>query len=133
MTLIAGLWGTGCGDVGVGALSKADFAAKGNRICEQILRNSKTKTARQASGRRLTRAELNRSIVAGVQREVDALHVLGAPAGEEARVSAMLDLAQKGLDQAHGDPKRLLKPGSPSTAARREAFQLGLMSCAFLL
>jgi hypothetical protein len=129
VTLVVCLWLAGCGDVGAGTPSGADFMAKGNAICKRIFQRMSATGG--ASGDRLSPAESKRRFLAAIQGEIDALHVLGAPVGEEARVSAMLDSAQKGLDKANGDPTRLLKPGNPFTAYRRTAYLLGLTSCAF--
>jgi len=128
-TILAGACLAGCGGGGLGTPSRTDFLEKGNAICKGTIEH--LRSDQNPGGPQPSADEQKRRVQAAMQAEIDALQVLGAPPGLKARFSQMLDSAQKGLNEARGDPRLLLKTGNPFTAFRRSAYLLGLTNCAF--
>jgi hypothetical protein len=138
--LIAGLLAAGCGSSSTSstttttaALTKVQFLAQGNAICTQG--NKKLEGSEKALGGKPSEAQIT-TFVRGpfkseVQRQIDAIRALGAPTGEEATVTHMLDLAQADLDRVTADPKVLATSKvSPFKDFSTTAHAYGLTVCA---
>lgn len=116
------------------AITKAEFLAKGNALCNQT--NRKNQAVVRKLGNSPTRAQIvayaNNTFVPDVQAAISGIRALGAPAGDEATVTSFLDAAQADLNKVKANP---LVIGSP--AARRlfanfakPAHAYGLTQCA---
>jgi hypothetical protein len=115
------------------ALTKSEFLKQGNAICAK---GNKTidKAANQAfsNGQKPTEAQLEQFVSQTapiIQGEIDGLRALGAPAGDEQQVNAILDEAQSALDKAKQDPSLFLN-GDPFKKANQDAKAYGLTACA---
>ena len=137
--VIAGLLAGGCGSSSTSstattaALTKTQFLAQGNAICTQG--NKKLEVSEKAFHGKPSEAQLT-AFVRGpfkseIQRQIDAIRTLGAPTGEEATVTHMLDLAQRDLDRVTADPKVLATAKvSPFKDFSTIAHAYGLTVCA---
>ncbi len=130
-TLIVGVWATGCGSSGGGTPSRVEFLRQGNAICAQTVERLRA-AAQAPAGKRPSPKQAKSTAIAAIQGEIDALRLLGSPPGEQARVTAMLDAGQRGLNEAKGDPELLVKISNPFAAFRRMAFRYGLPACALV-
>jgi len=113
------------------AISKADFLAKGNQICKQG--NDAINTAGNQLGNSVNEQQLedfaSSTVVPNVQKQIDGIKALGAPAGQEAQVNAMLAAAQSGVDELKSDPSKI-KDDSLFKDANQKANAVGLTECA---
>ena len=137
--LAFGLVAVGCGggddnnDNGTttAAITKAEFIAKGNAICEAG--NKETEQAGKELGQNVNEAQLEdfatNTLVPSVQGQIDDVRALGAPAGEEQQVTAFLDAAQAGVDQLKADPAKI-KDNTLFNDVEQQAKALGLTACA---
>lgn len=141
--LIAGLIATGCGSSSSSnstssaaakpALTKAQFLAQGNAICTQG--NKKLEVSEKALGTNPSDAQFEAFITgpfkSEVQRQIDAIRALGAPAADQSTVSHIFDFAQSDLDRVTANPS-LFKTAttSPFRNFSTLAHKYGLTVCA---
>lgn len=139
LTLSAGLVAAGCGSSSSSsstatkpALTKAAFLAQGNAICTDGNKKLEVFEKRLQGGP--TQAEL-KTFVTGpfaseVQRQINAVRALGAPSGDQATVTHMLDLAQADLDRVKANTKLLeSRTASPFHDFSTLAHAYGLTAC----
>ena len=80
------------------ALTKQEFLKKGNAICKKGNKQIKAGAKKQfpKSGGKPSQAQLTRfvqgTIITSVQSQIDAVKALGAPAGDEAQVNAIVTM-----------------------------------------
>ena len=117
------------------ALTKAEFLKKGNAICkkgnQQI--NAAAKRAFPAK-KRPSRAQVTAfakdSVIPSVQNQINGVKALGAPPGDQAKVSAIVNTAQAALDKAKKDPIVLTQNGpGPFKKSNQLAKSYGLTVC----
>jgi hypothetical protein len=117
------------------ALTKAEFVKKGNAICkkgnQQINQAGKTIFPTK---QKPTSAQLNKFATAAetsIQSQINQLKALGAPAGDQAKVTALLATSQANLNKVKQDPT-LLTSGNqhPFAAAAKLLHAYGLTACA---
>jgi hypothetical protein len=114
------------------ALSKSEFLKQGNAICAKGNKalnqvGSQTFTKNQKP----TQAQLEQFTAQTtpiIQGEIDGIRALGAPAGDEQQVNAILDEAQSALDKAKQDPNVFVN-GDPFKKANQDANAYGLTAC----
>jgi hypothetical protein len=135
--LIAALGAVGCGSsssttTSTTAITKTEFLAKGNAICakgNKELNAVGAKLGKSPSQAQVT-AAVNSSYVPSIQAQIDGIRALGAPAGDEATVTNMLDLAQADLNKIKGDPTLLVSQNDPFANFAKIAHPYGLTQCA---
>ena len=139
-TLIVGLSAAGCGSssksstTSTTAITKTAFLAKGNAICTNGNRQLNAARKKAFGNKKPSRAQsttfVKTSFTPIVQSQIDAIRALGAPSGDEATVTKMLDSAQKGLNTVKSNPALLV--GGPDSFAnfRKMAHPYGLTACA---
>ena len=107
-------------------IAKVRFLAEADRICHST--NARIEAA--ADGLAIRRHEpppaevrrvVLRIVVPTLRSEVEAIHSLGAPAGDEAKVQAILAATERGIRQIEADPVGVLDGPPP---ALREAGRL---------
>jgi hypothetical protein len=118
------------------ALTKAQFVAQANAICEEGTRKlaAAQKELEKAIG---TGAPSEAQITAyatgvfvpSIQSQIERIKALGAPAGEEATLTHMLDVAQADLNLVRARPP-LLVSGHPFASFAKLAHPYGLTACA---
>jgi hypothetical protein len=140
-TLVLGLAAVGCGSSSKSSttsstatpipLSKPQFLAKGNAICEQG--NRRLASAEKALGSKPTKTQIASFVAATfapeIQSQIDGLRALGAPSGEQPAISNMLAAAQTDLTRIKRNPS-LLAGGAGFTDFVRLAHPYGLTACA---
>jgi hypothetical protein len=136
-TLIAGLGAAGCGSSSsskssstpAATLTKADFVAKANAICGQG--DQKLQTAAKAFGNKQpSAAQLAAVEIPNIQAEIAGIRALGAPAGDKAKVSKMIAIAEADLNKAKRNPALLTAKTSVFTNFAKVAHPYGLTACA---
>ncbi|MDX6615373.1 MAG: hypothetical protein QOD60_464 [Solirubrobacterales bacterium] len=118
-TLAVALVAAGCGSSSTSstasstspaALTKTEFLVKANAIC--------------AAGNRA------KPSVASIQAQISGVRALGAPSGDEATVTKMLDTAQADLNTVKSNPALLSGKSDPFTDFAALAHPYGLTQCA---
>ncbi len=134
-TLVLGLVGAGCGSSSksstTAALSKPQFLAQGNAICargNQSLAAPDKALGNQPSNAQIT-AFVATAFAPDIQSQIDGLRALGAPSGDQATVSGMIDAAQTDLNKIKGNPA-LLAGGAGFADFAHLAHPYGLTACA---
>lgn len=125
-------FGTSVGSASTSSLSKAEFIAQAGAICESS--NQQLNQAGQALGPNPTPEEVDSfvsdNLVPSIQQQIDDIGALGAPAGDEQTVTAILDAADSALQQIEADPTLITGNGSdPFAQANQLADDYGLAAC----
>ncbi|MCW2792697.1 MAG: hypothetical protein JWO76_1795 [Nocardioides sp.] len=114
------------------AITTADFTAQANAIC--AAGNEEIQTAADALGDGPTQEQIEAfasdTLVGNIQGQHDNIEELGAPAGSEDDVTAMLDSLQSGIDAVTADPSLITSDTDPFGEANDLAAGLGLTECA---
>ena len=123
-----------------GPISKEEFVAEGNEICEasneelvsgieEFAEDNGLEGDDQPSQEQLD--ELASEVVLpSIANQVDAIRGLGIPKGQEKEVGAFLDNAETTIEELEADPSLLTDPQtSPFIEVNKEAIDLGLVSC----
>jgi hypothetical protein len=138
----AGCGGNDDGDdsTSTASITKSEFLAQGNSICKKGNQEidsdfesfAKKHDLKENDG--LTDAEATEAseeiLIPNVQKQVDQIHALGAPEGQEAQVDAILSAAQKGIDELKKDPTAIQGNNDPFAEANKLAKDYGLTACA---
>jgi hypothetical protein len=141
----------GCGDdsegdangaditVETGSLSKAQFIDRVDSICKEVRRKFNREfiafAARVEANASETesqgRAKLIRTILIPAYEDlIQQVSDLGAPSGDETRVSEFLDSMQGTLDEADADPQGFFATSNPFRNPAKLAVAYGLTGCA---
>jgi ABC-type glycerol-3-phosphate transport system substrate-binding protein len=115
------------------AITKAEFLAKGNAIC--IKNQARNKAAQAKFGNHPTKAQftsyINTTLLPGIQNSINAIKALGAPPGDQATITKMLNLAQADVNKIKANPTSLLtSKTNPFTNFANVAHPYGLKECA---
>jgi hypothetical protein len=112
-------------------ISKAAFVAKANAIC--VKGNASSKAARAKLGPSPTEEQIVAFVrgteVPAVQAQINAIRALGAPAGDQATVKKMLDLAQAAVGRVRTVPTILTTGEDVFEPFAAIAHPYGLTSC----
>jgi hypothetical protein len=122
------------------AITKAQFLAQGNAICTKGDARQNADVVAYAKAHHIslkkmpTRAQLVALVrhvsVPDIQASISSLRALGAPKGDEQKVTAMLDASQQALDRIRQNPSLLAGNTSPFTGASGRLHSYGLIECA---
>lgn len=138
-TLIAGLGAAGCGSdskstsssTSTTAITKAEFLAKANAICTKG--NKQTDAAGAKLGENPSPAQITAVVkntdVPAIQTQIDGIRALGAPSGDEATVTNLLNLAQADLNKVKSNPALLAGESDPFADFAKIAHPYGLEAC----
>jgi hypothetical protein len=122
------------------SLTKAEFIKQGDAICkkgnkeieegfESFAKENnlpQNKEPNKAQGKELVETV----IVPDIKAQAEGIRALGAPSGDEAQVSAMLDSLDEGIEAAEEDPEALFAAKSdPFASANKQAKEYGLKVC----
>jgi hypothetical protein len=122
------------------ALTKAEFVKQGDAICEKGSEQIEDEAEAFAEDNDVDtdnptdeqREEVIETVVApSLRTQADELSELGAPSGEEEKVTAILDALEGGADELASDPASLLEgkgPG-PLDEANELANEFGFKTC----
>lgn len=136
--LIAGLLVAGCGSSSsstttatTAALTKAEFASRGNAICKAG--NLANEKAGKSLGNNPSKSEFEKyvtdSAVPTIQTQITAIAALRAPAEYEATQQEVVKTAQATLDELKAKPALLGTKGL-FASTNKLAAKIGLTSCA---
>jgi hypothetical protein len=122
-------------------IAKAEFLRKADGICEATTQKITSQTfpvieeeqKKPGYNRKSVEAELIAEVMGpALQGEVEQLRALGAPAGDEARVNAMLAAIQEVGVAIERNAQELVKTGdSPMVKPTKLAESYGLESCPY--
>ena len=137
--LAVGLIAAGCGgdddngaDDGGEALSKEDFVAQANQICEDG--NAVFEQAGDELGENPSPEEIESfatdTLVPNVQDQIDDIRDLGIPEGDEDEVNAILDDSEEILGEVEDDPSQITGGGDPFAEVNPRLRDYGLTECA---
>jgi hypothetical protein len=106
--LAAGAIATGCGssddDTSTASLTKAEWIAKADAICQQGNQEINQAAKQQFGNQKPTAAEVQQfatgTALPNTQSQVDQIKALGAPSGDEDQVNKILDTVQADIDKA---------------------------------
>lgn len=134
--LLLGIGAAGCGssdstDTTTTAITKSAFVAQANAICTK---GNKVQSAAGAKlGKNPSQAQFTAytkdTVIPNIQGQIDSVRALGAPAGDEATVSHMLDLAQADLNKIKADPTLLQDNSDQFANFAKIAHPYGLTAC----
>jgi hypothetical protein len=113
-------------------ISKSEFVSRANAIC--VKGNAATK----AAGAKLGSSPAEKQIVAyvrevevpAVEAQISAIRALGAPAGDQATIARMLDLAKAAVERVKAVPTILTTGQNVFAQFAKVAHPYGLSSCA---
>ncbi len=115
----------------VEAITKSAFITEADQICKES--NDQIDTEGRKLGNSPTKSELesfvSNTLVPGIQQQLDQIRALGAPAGDEDQVNALLDAAQADLDELEADPGLLSSNDEVFADANKLANDYGLKVC----
>ncbi|MGH2974313.1 MAG: hypothetical protein ACRDLL_05510 [Solirubrobacterales bacterium] len=141
--LIVGLGAAGCGSsssssssssttTSTTGITKTEFLVKANAICtvgNKVLNKVGAKLGKSPSQAQVT-AVVKAAYAPSIQGQINGIRALGAPAGDEATVTNMLDLAQADLNKLKSDPTLLVKQNDTFANFAKIAHPYGLTKCA---
>jgi ABC-type lipoprotein release transport system permease subunit len=108
LALVAALVAAGCGgggdDSSTSSLTKSEWIAKADAICQQGNQTINQAAQQQFGNQRPTAAEVQQfatgTALPNTQEQVDKIKALGAPSGDEDQVNKILDTVQADIDKA---------------------------------
>jgi hypothetical protein len=116
-------------------IAKVRFLAEADRICHSTNARIEAAADGLATGRHEpppseVRRVVLRIVVPTLRSELDAIRSLGAPAGDEAEVEAILGATERGIRQIEADPVGVLDGPPPALRqAGRLAEAYGSVEC----
>lgn len=135
LAALAILVAVGCGGGGSDeTVTKADFVRQGNAICGkwQQARTAAFSEINQKFKPPVTQAKREEAVLFVLkpyEKAIQGLKELDPPAGEEAKVEAMLDAADKAWAQAKADPSALISSGVAFAKSNKLFEAYGLKEC----
>jgi hypothetical protein len=138
--LLVGLSATGCGSsssstsptTSTTAITKTQFLVKANAICtlgNKTLNKVGAKLGNSPSQAQVT-AAVKAAYVPSIQAQINGIRNLGAPSGDEATVTNMLNIAQADLNKIKADPTLLVGKKDQFANFAKVAHPYGLTRCA---
>lgn len=126
----------GCGSTSssstTAAITKTAFLAKANAICTQS--NKRTNAAGAKLGKNPTQAQIVTTVrakfVPSIQTSITQIRALGAPTGDQATVTKILNLAQADLNKVKRNPLLLVGSSAAFADFAKIAHPYGLKDCA---
>jgi hypothetical protein len=113
-------------------ISKSVFLAKANAIC--VKGNAASRAARAKLGANPTEEQIVAFVrgteVPGVQKQIDEIRALGAPAGDRATIEKMLGLAERAVGRVKIVPTILTTGEDVFAPFAAIAHPYGLTACA---
>lgn len=136
-TLIVGLGAAGCGSsksssgTSATSITKPEFLAKANAICTKG--NKQTDAAAAKLGKNPSEAQFvavaKSTDIPAIQAQIDEIRALGAPSGDRATVTNLLNLAQADLNKVKSKPALLAGKVEPFANFAKVAHPYGLKAC----
>ena len=124
----------GCGDSGddssTSDLTKSEWIAKADAICQQGNQEINQAAHEQFGNQKPTAADIQQFVtgtaIPNTQSQVDQIKALGAPSGDEDEVNKLLETVQADIDKAKSDPSNSENDFDDSNALAK---QYGLKVC----
>lgn len=135
LAVLVAFLAVGCGSGGSGeTVTKADFVRQGNAVCGkwQQARGDAFREVNSKFKPPVTQTKREKAILFVLEPYGDAiegLKELDPPAGEEAKVEAMIDAAEEAFAQAKADPGSLISSGAAFSKSNQLFESYGLKEC----
>lgn len=139
LLLMVSLGVTACGsddsssDDSSESITKAEFVAQANEICAESNKTIDAAEKEAFSGGQPTQADvdsfINDTVLPQVESQINDIEALPVPEGEEDQISAILDAANKALQEGKSDPSSLQGNGDPFAEANKLANAYGMTEC----
>jgi len=132
---VLALLAVGCGGGGSDeTVTKSDFVRQGNAVCGkwQQARGDAFREVNSKFKPPVTQAKREKAILFVLEPYGDAiqgLNELEPPAGEEAKVEAMIGAAEEAFDRAQADPGSLISSGAAFNKSNQLFEEYGLKEC----
>jgi hypothetical protein len=117
-------------------LSKEEFIKAADGICRQgdqeINREAGRTFGNERPSQQAQEDFVTDTVLPNIQAQVDGIRALTPPEGDEDQVTAILDAAQRAIDETEDDPSALTQEGGgsdPFAEANRLAQDYGLTAC----
>jgi hypothetical protein len=116
------------------ALSKAAFLKQGNAICkkgnQQINQAGKAIFSAKQKPTSAQRNKFATAAVTSIQSQINQIRALGAPSGDQAKVTAMMATSQANLNKVKQNPALITSNQQPFAPAAKLLHAYGLTVCA---
>jgi hypothetical protein len=138
LTMAIALVAAGCGgdsDDNDTALTKSQFLAKGNTICEvgnkEIQNAFETSIGKGQPTQEQLNAVVTDSLVPSIQGQIDGIRGLGAPEGDDGQIGQILDEAELALQDVKENPSLATQEGGqdPFASVNKQLNDYGLTAC----
>lgn len=140
IALVAAGCGGGSDNTTTASISKAEFEKKGNAICEkgearigqEGAKYAKEHNVKQQPTTAQFTAMVETIVIPDIQRQLDELRALGAPAGLEKQVEETFAAVEEGLEEIKKEPTKAFGSEGQIPAfarANKMAKGLGLNAC----
>jgi hypothetical protein len=117
------------------ALTKAEFLKQGNAICAKGNKatnklGNQIFPSKNAKPTQAQKTQFENALITNVQGQINGVKALGAPAGDSAKVNAIVNSAQAALDSIKKDPSILFTSKSdPFAKSNKLTNAYGLTAC----
>jgi hypothetical protein len=117
------------------ALTKAEFLKQGNAICAKGNKatnklGNQIFPSKNAKPTQAQKTQFENALITNIQGQINGVKALGAPAGDSAKVDAIVNSAQAALDKIKKDPSILFTSKTdPFAAANKLTTAYGLTAC----
>lgn len=135
LAVLVAFLATGCGGGGGGeTVTKSDFVRQGNAVCGkwQQARGDAFQEVNSKFKPPVTQAKREKAILFVLEPYEDAiqgLKELDPPAGEEAKVEAMIDSMEEAFNRAKADPGSLISSAAAFNKSNQLVEDYGLTEC----
>lgn len=134
LAVLVALLVAGCGGGSDETVTKSDFVRQGNAVCGkwQQARGDAFREVNSKFKPPVTQAKREKAILFVLEPYGDAiegLKELDPPAGEEAKVEAMIDAAEEAFERAQADPGSLISSGAAFSKSNQLFEEYGLKEC----
>lgn len=120
-------------------ITKNQLIAQGDRICKQSDKEIEAGAERYAEENGIAKDEepnkeqsvelIETVVVPKIRSQSESIRALGAPAGDEEEIEAMLDSLDQAVEEAEDNPGSLLNDGDPFADAVGKARDYGFKVC----
>jgi len=129
------LWVAGCGGSSDEALTKSEFVKQGNAICSQAAKAREKavfgflKNANPQGNQDAVREEAAKKALPFYEEAAEQIDSLGAPAGDEAKVEAVVSAMEEAAAKIDANPQSAFAGDATFSEANKAAESYGLDAC----
>jgi hypothetical protein len=137
LVVVAGCGG-GSDSSSSSSITKAQFIKQADAICEKGDEESSEEVEKFVEDNNVNtnkptkkqQEEVVTQVVApNVQGQIEEIDALGAPEGDEAKIEAMVDAVEEGVEEIEAEPTKLIEGKNPLAKGSKLAKEYGLKTC----